>query len=99
METKYLVVFNSSPFRTVNSDEYDGNIQDYDNFLLEFKPLGWVGERAKLQSMMSARGFSGILKSVKIRAFNPDTVVPSLVILRLQPLQYYFNVDWDFFFF
>ena len=65
--------------RTINSDEYDGSIDDYDHYLSTAKPLGWNGERAKLQSMTSASGLSGIIKCVKIRAFNPTTVVPSLV--------------------
>ena len=70
----------SYAFRTIDSEGYDGSIFDYDRNLCRMKPTGWTGERAKLQSMFTARGFSGILRSVKVRAFNPDTIVPSLVI-------------------
>ena len=70
----------SNTLRTINSEDYDGSIWDYDENLCRMKPSGWTGERAKLQGMESAGGFSGILRSVKVRAFNPDTIVPSLVI-------------------
>ena len=70
----------SNTLRTINSEDYDGGILYYDWNLCRMKPSGWTGERAKLQSMVSASGFPGILRSVKVRAFNPDTIVPSLVI-------------------
>ena len=70
----------SNILRTIDSEGYDGSIFFYDRNLCRLKPSGWTGERAKLQGMESAAGFSGILRSVKVRAFNPDTIVPSLVI-------------------
>ena len=77
----YLMKLISNTFRTINSEVYDGRIWYYDENLCRMKPSGWTGERAKLQDMFSAGGLSGILRSVKVRAFNPDTIVPSLVIL------------------
>ena len=79
----YLCIFMklmSNTFRTINSEGYNGSIIYYDRNLCRMKPSGWTGERAKLQSMTRARGLPGILRSVKVRAFNPDTIVPSLVI-------------------
>ena len=76
----YLMKLISYTLRTINSEGYDGSIFKYDWNLCRMKPSGWTGERAKLQNMTSAGGFSGILRSVKVRAFNPDTIVPSLVI-------------------
>ena len=70
----------SNILRTIDSEGYDGSIWDYDENLCRMKPSGWTGERAKLQGMESIGKFSGILRSVKVRAFNPDTIVPSLVI-------------------
>ena len=79
----YLCIFMkliSNTLRTIDSEDYDGSIDYYDWNLCRMKPTGWTGERAKLQDMFTASGFSGILRSVKVRAFNPDTIVPSLVI-------------------
>ena len=70
----------SNILRTIDSEGYDGTIFYYDWNLCRLKPSGWTGERAKLQGMETARYFPGILRSVKVRAFNPDTIVPSLVI-------------------
>ena len=76
----YLMKLTSYTLRTIDSEDYNGSIFYYDRNLSRMKPTGWTGERAKLQGMESAAGFSGILRSVKVRAFNPDTIVPSLVI-------------------
>ena len=78
----------SNTLRTINSEDYDGSIWDYDENLCRMKPSGWTGERAKLQSMTSLGGNPSILRSVKVRAFNPDTIVPSLVILQLLDTQF-----------
>ena len=84
----YLMKLISNTLRTIDSEDYNGSIFCYDRNLCRMKPTGWTGERAKLQDMLSAGAFSGILKSVKVRAFNPDTIVPSLVILRLLDTQF-----------
>ena len=76
----YLMKLISNILRTIDSEGYDGSIWDYDENLCRMKPSGWTGERPKLESMTSVVGFSGILRSVKVRAFNPETIVPSLVI-------------------
>ena len=79
----FMMKLISNTLRTIDSEDYDGDIFYYDRNLCRMKPKGWTGERAKLQNMTSAGGFSGILRSVKVRAFNPDTIVPSLVIIVL----------------
>ena len=71
-----------------NGEEYDGDTNDYEQFLLRTRPVLWREEISKLESMSTNDG-SGIVvkRCIRIRSINPDTVTTSEV--RMVEFSYY----------
>ena len=63
---------------------YDGNTNDYANYLMRERFVGWLEEFSKLEDMRAASASPHLLTSniiwpVKFRLINRDTVLPSQV--------------------
>ena len=63
---------------------FNGSINDYANYLMRERPVGWLEEFSKLENMASAASSAHLLTSniiwpVKFRLINRDTVLPSQV--------------------
>ena len=71
---------------TSNGEEYIGDTNDYEQFLIETRPVLWREEISKLESMTSA-GDVGIERCIRVRSINPDTVTTSEV--RMVEFSYY----------
>ena len=61
-----------------NGDEYNGDINDYEQFLMTTRPVLWREEIYKLENM-TASSISDPERSVRIRSINPNTVTTSEV--------------------
>ena len=70
-----------------NGEEYDGHINDYEQFLIRTRPLLWREEISKLENMTSSAGAAGIERCIRVRSINPDTVTTSEV--RMVEFSYY----------
>ena len=67
---------NVPSLKTSNGQEYDGDTNDYTQFLMRTRPILWRDEMSKLENMgSSARAET----SLRIRSINPDTVTTSEV--------------------
>ena len=65
---------------------YDGDIRPIEKYLREKKPVNWVEEEGKLESMTDVAAWSNLGKDtwqVKFRMINPDTVLPRQVRVPL----------------
>ena len=69
-----------------NGQEYDGDTNDYEQFLMRTRPVLWREEISKLESM-AAIGGSGAESCIRVRSINPDTVTTSEV--RMVEFSYY----------
>ena len=63
---------------------YDGSPDDYANYLMRERPVSWLEEFSKLESMANIGASyhlltSNIIWPVKFRLINRDTVLPSQV--------------------
>ena len=63
---------------------YDGNANDYAQFLMNVRPVSWLEEFSKLETMCDVQYSPHLLTSniiwpVKFRLINRDTVLPSQV--------------------
>ena len=62
-----------------NGEEYDGDIRDYEQFLMRTRPLLWREEISKLESVAVSAATAGIKRCIRVRSINPDTVTTSEV--------------------
>ena len=62
-----------------NGDEYDGDTNDYSQFLMRTRPVLWREEMSKLENMGASASIIGVERSVRIRNINPNTVTTSEV--------------------
>ena len=64
---------------------FNGSNQDASNYLAGERPVGWLEELSKLESMKSAGAYAHLLTSkswpVKFRLINKDTVLPCQVTI------------------
>ena len=67
-------------FATSDVDSFDGNDDDYRQYLLSSKLLMWLDERYKLESMASVADMNAI-RSVRVKKVNRRIVVPNKVII------------------
>ena len=61
---------------------YDGRVGEIGRFLVEKRPVNWIEETSKLESMEHIAPSSNIAKHewpVKFRMINADTVLPRQV--------------------
>ena len=56
-------------------DEYEGEIEEIEQFLEEEKPLKWRDEHLKLQDMSIASSRPGVTKSIRLRHINRNCVL------------------------
>ena len=66
--------------------EYDGDIRPIEEYLQREKPVNWVEEESKLESMMDIAAWSNVGKDnwqVKFRMINNNTVLPRQVRVLL----------------
>ena len=66
-------------FQCSNNMEYDGDINDYAEYLLITRPRGWLQELHKLESM-TAVGDPSAVRCSRVKLVNKNTVIPSQVI-------------------
>ena len=69
---------NCPTFKTSDVDSYDGHDRDYKFYLGTARPLFWLDERYKLESMTSAQAGGGI-RSVRVKSVSRRKVLPSKV--------------------
>ena len=62
---------NVPSLKTSNSEEYDGDTNDYDFYLLTERPVIWREEMTKQEDIVSAKGQPGIIRSVRFKATTP----------------------------
>ena len=70
---------NVPSLKTSNSEEYDGNPWDYNEYLESKRPVYWREEMSKQERMESASFLPGVIRSVRFRAITPDVILPSQV--------------------
>ena len=70
----------SCPVLSTTTD-YDGGIQEVQEYLSTAKPVGWLTEYRKLVDMRAARNHPGVRSGVRMRHINRDTVLPRQVRL------------------
>ena len=66
-------------FQCSNNMEYDGDINDYAEYLLITRPRGWLQEYHKLENMTSADD-PRVVRCSRVKLVNKNTVIPSQVI-------------------
>ena len=59
-----------------NGEKYDGDIRDYEQFLIETRPVLWREEISKLENMTS---IASAESCIRVRSINPETVTTSEV--------------------
>ena len=68
---------NVPSLKTSNGQEYDGDTNEYQQFLMRTRPILWRDEMSKLEAMTTHATQAEC--SLRIRSINPDTVTTSEV--------------------
>ena len=71
---------NCPTFKTSDVDQYNGNLNDYRQYLARSLTLFWLDEKYKQESMTSAQGHGGV-RSVRVKRVNWRKVLASKVMI------------------
>ena len=75
--------YDRTPATVPTTTPYDGGIWDVENYLVRERPVGWLEELSKLESMSAAGALPHLIGQdswqIKMRQINRDTVIPRQV--------------------